>query len=116
MPDRTVLEHFHEMPIIEMQDAFCHAHWHEYDNRREPSRNPLVMTFHLWSSLIAEPEFIKAIGCWKEPPELCDWPSDFSIMNEQMRSKPFVPWCCYLGPERREVAWLATPMRTQGHA
>jgi len=108
MPDQIVLEHYHQMPIVELPHAFCHQHWHEFE-RLLPRRALAVMSFKLWEQLVADEAFVKAIGCWKEPPAQWDWPTDFSLMNETMRAEPYSPWCCYIGADRREKAWENTP-------
>lgn len=116
-PDLNELAHYHEMPIITVPAAFCLVHWREYVNRVEPSRSAVVMTFKLWEALMQDEPFVRAIGAWREPPEPWEMPTDCSLLNETMRAEPYAPWCCYLGPERREQAWEQTPMSgTEGQS
>lgn len=110
MPDYTQLARWHEMPIIEIPAAFCHPHWEEFLARREPERAVVVMALKLWELLILDEAFAKRIGSWREAPAEWVFPTDFSLMNDTMRVEPFTPWCCYLGEERREAAWLNTPL------
>lgn len=104
MPDLEMLSHWHQMPIIEVPVAFCHPHWDEFLARRDPERSMLIMALKLWDQLMLDEEFTRTIGAQHQ------LPTDFSLMNDTMRGEPYRPWCCYLGEERREAAWLNTPM------